>query len=96
MKQPIVFDHDARPIYSHLEPIVDWLLDQGNRLSHAYRWGADRSGYFCHFKNTLDFDLIEVTFDLPPYVRINRETLSIECDQSGARITGPVHSDQFA
>jgi hypothetical protein len=91
-KRAIVFEPHVRPVYAHLEPIVDLLLTHGNRLAHKYRWGENRTGPFCHFSDALNFDLIENTFEIPPYIRLDRQNGSIECDQTWACIVGGVHA----
>ena len=45
-KRMINFDPRARPVYSHLDPIVDLLLGNGNRLSYEFRWGENRTGFY--------------------------------------------------
>ena len=87
-KKRITFDPQVRPVYSHLEVIVDALLKSGNHLAYEHRWGENRTGPYCHLAKPLDFALIENTFELPPFVRLNRQKDSIECDQSWASIVG--------
>jgi hypothetical protein len=87
-KRIITFDSRIRPVYSHLDPIVDLLLANGNRLAHEFKWGENRTGFFCHLRKDLDFDLIDKTFELPPFVRQHRENNSIECDKTWATIVG--------
>lgn len=87
-KSEIAFNPSARPVYLHLEPIVDLLLANGNELSREFRWGENRTGFYCFFKRPLDFDLIEKTFDIPSFVRFDREGDAIECDRTWATIRG--------
>jgi len=89
-KRRIQFDSKVRPVYSHLEPIVDLLLDNGNGLSHDYKWGEDRTGFYCHFRLPLDFELIEKAFELPPFVTLNRQSDSVECQRTWASIVGGI------
>jgi hypothetical protein len=77
-----------RPEYFHLEPIVDLLLKNGNQLAKTYRWGENRTGFFCFLARPLDFDLIESTFIVPEFVRLDREHDVIECDKKWASIKG--------
>jgi hypothetical protein len=88
MKAPLPFDPSARPVYLHLEPIVQLLLEHGNKLAHDYRWGENRTGFFCHLTRPIDFELVEASFDLPPSILLNRAGDSIECDVTWASITG--------
>jgi hypothetical protein len=92
MKSPLQLDRDARPVYLHLEPIVALLLTRGNILSHEYRWGENRTGFFCHLKKPIDFALVEASFELPSFILLNRPDDSIECAITWATITGGVHS----
>ena len=66
MANELVFDPAVRPVYAHLEPIVDLLLKGGNKLALPYRWGENRTGYFCFLEKPIDFTLIESAFLLPP------------------------------
>lgn len=84
----ISFDPETRPVYAHLEPIVDLLLQSGNELARPYRWGENRTGFFCYLAEAIDFDLIESTFALPKTVRLARSKGSIECDVTWASIKG--------
>jgi hypothetical protein len=88
MKKKILFDPCTRPVYSHLEPIIDLLLGQGNTLAHKYRWGENRTGFFCHLAKPIDFKLIEASFELPPWVRLTGERDAIECDKTWTTIQG--------
>jgi hypothetical protein len=65
MKQKISFDSVVRPVYSHLDPAVELLLEEGNELARDYRWGENRTGYFCLLLRPIDFDLIEAKFEVP-------------------------------
>lgn len=82
------FDSSIRPVYTHLEPIVDLLLQHGNELARPYRWGENRSGFFCFLAKPIDFHLIESTFMLPETVRLERSEGSVECDATWAVIKG--------
>lgn len=84
----IVFDPSARPVYSHLEAIVDLLLTNGNELSRPYRWGENRTGFYCLLKHPIDFDLIEEMYIVPSFVRFDQENDAIECDRTWASIRG--------
>lgn len=86
----IKFDKRSIKPYEHLEPIVDFLLEKGNQLSRQYRWGENRTGYFCFLEEPIDFELIEKEFSLPSYIRFDREGNSIECDKTWVSIKGAV------
>jgi hypothetical protein len=87
-RRKIRFDLHENTVYAHLEPILDLLLDNGNRLSTEYRWGEDRTGYFCHFRLPLNFDLIESTFELPAFIRLYPDEDKIGCNVSWVTIRG--------
>ena len=86
----IKFDQRSVRPYEHLEPLVDFLLDHGNKLARDYRWGENRTGYFCLLVNPLDFDLIESEFLIPSYIRLVRNSDAIECDKSWVTIQGAI------
>lgn len=65
--------------YSHLQPLVDFLLDGGNKSLHPYLWGNDRTGYFCHLQDDIDFEGIRKNFDLPASIKINEKEQTIDC-----------------
>lgn len=52
-------DTNSPKPYEHLKPLVELLIDSGNRLARAYRWGENRTGYFCLLVNPIDFALLE-------------------------------------
>jgi len=92
MATELKFDPAIRPVYSHLDPIVDLLLQGGNLLAREYRWGENRTGYFCFLQKPIDFDLIDATFTLPPSVRLDRDQDGVECDVTWASIKGGMAS----
>nr|WP_199042400.1 hypothetical protein [Dyella sp. ASV24] len=89
-KADIAYNPSIRPVYLHLEPIVDLLLAHGNELSKEYKWGEDRTGFYCALKRPLDFERIETTFNVPSFVRFDRDGDVIECDKTWATIRGGV------
>ncbi len=93
-KTLITFDPSVRPVYSHLDHIVDRLLRNGNRLTRDHKWGENRTGFYCFLQDPLDFDLIENSFELPEFIRLNRQEDSIECDRTWASIRGGMHKKE--
>ncbi len=65
--------------YSHLQPIVDYLIENGNKSVNSYLWGNNRTGYFCHLKNDIDFEGVKKVFDLPSSIKLNEKTQTIDC-----------------
>lgn len=86
----IKFDKRSITPYEHLEPLIDFLLENGNELARSYRWGENRTGYFCLLEKPIDFELIERAFLLPPYIRLMREKDAIECDKSWVSVKGSI------
>jgi len=64
-------------LYYHLEPIIDFLINNGNALKHNYRWGSNREGYFCHLNFSIDFKLIRANFILPNTIILDELSSSL-------------------
>jgi hypothetical protein len=73
------YPKDGSADYSHLQPILDYLIENGNSSVNTYLWGSNRTGYFCHLKNDIDFDGIRKDFDLPNSIKLNESTQTIDC-----------------
>ncbi len=73
------YPKDGEPDYSHLQPIVDYLINRGNKSINPYVWGNNRTGYFCHVKDDIDFDKLREVFDFPDSIKINEVTQTIDC-----------------
>lgn len=65
--------------YSHLQPIVDYLIRNGNKSANSYLWRNNRTGYFCHLQDDIDFEGVRKTFDLPSSIKLNEKTQTIDC-----------------
>ncbi len=91
-KTKITFGSSVRPVYSHLEPIVDLLLSHGNSLARDYKWGENRTGFYCFLQDAIDFDLVESSFDIPEFIRFDRQNNAIECDKTWVSIRGKNNS----
>lgn len=72
--------------FSHLQPIVDYLIDRGNKSVNPYLWGNNRTGYFCHLQDDIDFDGIKKTFDLSESIRLDEKSQTIDCFNTYALI----------
>ncbi len=66
-------DFVGLPRYALLDPILDYLLANGNHLATIYRWGSNPTGYFAILKKPIDFDLIEQSFELPASILLNKQ-----------------------
>lgn len=89
MSDKIIIDAYPQPgksEYSHLQPIVDFLLKNGNRSSNDFIWGNNRTGYFCHLKNNIDFEAIKNKFEIPESIKINESKQTIDCFNTYALI----------
>lgn len=69
----------GKPEYSHLQPIVDFLLEGGNKSSNSFLWGNNRTGYFCHLKEEIDFKGILDNFELPESIKLDEKSQTIDC-----------------
>ena len=72
--------------YAHLDPIVDYLLANGNKLAYDFRWGSDREGFYCHLLDPIDFDGLERNFVFPSTIRMGRARNVIVTDTGGCII----------
>lgn len=86
----IMYNKRSLNPHEYLDPIIDFLIEKGNSLSRDYRWGENRTGFFCFLTEEIDFDLIATEFELPSYVRLNKAENLIECDKTWASIKGGV------
>ena len=71
--------------YQNLEPILEELLALGNVIETNYRWGCDRTGYFCTLKHSIDVISILSKFELPENIYFT-ENGSLWCGVTGCRI----------
>jgi len=72
--------------YAHMQPIVDFLLKNGNELTHANsKWGSDRTGYVCWLKKPIDKTLVLQHFNLPDTIIIS-ESGDLDCHLTYVRI----------
>lgn len=78
------------PDYSHLSPIVGFLIEHGNELSNDFFWGNNRAGYFCHLKRNIDFALLREKFIFPESVVLNEGLQTIDCHKTYSIIRGCV------
>ncbi|WP_431274677.1 hypothetical protein ACQ858_22215 [Variovorax ureilyticus] len=95
MNKQVVLDGapPRQPLYAHLDPVVDFLVANGNALAYPYRWGSDREGYFCVVARPIAFaDLLEA-FQFPPTVLLTPDLNQIYCEKTGALIRSEVSSD---
>ncbi len=65
--------------FEHLHPIVEYLLNNGNETCSDFIWGQNRTGYFCHLKYKINFDLLLSNFRFPETIKIDEENQIIDC-----------------
>lgn len=87
-KISITYNSDNKPMYKHLEPIVDFLLEQGNSLARDERWHIDMSAIVCYLKDPIDFEKVKDQFELSNDIELNEEGNWIECAQTMCMIQG--------
>ena len=73
------YPEDGKADYSHLDPVVNYLIDNGNESVNPYIWGNNRTGYFCHFKYDIDFDEILSLFEFPESIKVDKIAQKIDC-----------------
>lgn len=67
-------------VCSHLLPILDYLVKNGNSWDKGNELFTDKGGtrtLFVH--KTIDYSKIEKIFEIPPFIEVNREYKSIIC-----------------
>jgi hypothetical protein len=87
----------GEPAYYHLRPLVQALIQGGNRpsegappLADALGFYPTQGGWICDLQNPIDFDLIEQRFQLPRSIRLDRSKNSIFAEKSWVAINGNV------
>ena len=84
-KKSLSYD-PKKPDYDILEPIVELLLCNGLELKNEFRWGNNRTGYFCHLVGNIDFDLIRESFEMPETIFFNENLQTIESMETYSHI----------
>ena len=73
------YPNKGEPDYSHLNKLVEFLLESGNKPKHEYLWGVNRTGYFCHLTKDIDFNAVQTHFDIPPSIQLCEPEQRISC-----------------
>ncbi len=74
--------------YEHLSSIVEFLVKQGHESNNDFLWGSNRTGYFCHLKGNINFDLLKKKFDFPESIVLNEDLQTIDCHNTYSLIKG--------
>lgn len=73
------YPKEGEASYSHLQPIVGFLLEGGNKSSNSFLWGNNRTGYFCHLQKDIDFESVKAKFEIPESIKLNEDAQTIDC-----------------
>lgn len=76
-----------RPL-SHLEPIVQALISNGNRPLSPDWFSLDQDGWHCLLEQPIDFDLLLSRFEFPSSVNLSRANDAILDTLSWVEIKG--------
>lgn len=78
---------ETRP-YLHLVPVLELLRKHGNRTVGS-GFLPTQGGWECHFRDPLDFDLIERELMLPDTISLSRDEGSLFDRLSWSVVQGP-------
>lgn len=73
------YPNEGEPDYAHLNPVVEFLIKNGNSSANEYIWGCNRTGYFCHLNRDINFDGLREVFIFPESVKLDEVNHSIDC-----------------
>ena len=79
-----------KPAYYHLNPVIDYLIAEGYEPSDQFLWGSNRTGFFAHFRNDIDFIKLKDTFYFPPSIQVDEISQTIDCLNTYSIIKGGV------
>ncbi len=81
---------DSARAYAHLIPIVEALVEAGNKWRGNSMFYLDVDGWRCDLYQPIDFGLLTIKFDLPKSILISEETDSILCKNTWIEIRGGI------
>lgn len=82
---------DPRRPYRHMQPIVDFLVRNGNEIvTEKSGFYLTQGGWVCDFRFYIDYDLVHNAFVLPSSIRFAENVNAILCDRSWVEIRGDV------
>jgi len=79
---------EGTPSYSHLEPIVEFLVTQNHSSVTRPLWYQDRDGWRCDLASPLPFDLLRERFEFPSSILLSESHGSILCQNTWIVIRG--------
>jgi hypothetical protein len=90
MKAPIApWPRDPKKPYSHLEPLVQALVETSNRTVRPEGFYLDKDGWRCDLEKPIDFALLAARFEIPPTIKLSPQHDSILCQNTWVEIQGP-------
>ncbi len=66
-------------VCSHLQEILDLLVEHGNSFDHSLPLERLRGGSTRFVAKPINFDLIERTFELPKFIELNKGQHCVIC-----------------
>lgn len=81
---------DGAPPYTHLEPIIDALVEAGNEIAGPEKFYLARDGWLGDLRNPIDFALVRQRFELPPTIELWPTEDSILCRYTWTSIRGGI------
>jgi len=79
---------DPRRPFSHLEPLIDALLEDGNELIKGSKFYLDRDGWRSDLKYPINFQILKDKFVIPSSILLSEEHDSILCKNTWIEIKG--------
>ena len=80
--------NDPKNPFAHLEPTVEFLIQNGNKSITDPYFSLDQDGWHCLLKNPIDFDFLEKRFEFPESISVSRENDSILDTRTWVEIKG--------
>lgn len=74
--------------YSHLEPVVEVLIQAGNENVNSQLFYLDRDGWRCDLKYPIDFQLLKSKFIFPKSIILSKQLDKIFCQNTWVEIRG--------
>lgn len=81
---------DATKPYKHLQPIVDFLLLNGNKTITPSGFYPTQGGWVCDLRYPINYKEIKKSFTLPKTIHFGVNENSISCEKSWAEIRGNI------
>lgn len=76
------------PPYSHLEPLVEFLIERGNKINGPTRWRNTPSGWLCSLLLPIDAGILRRDVVLPPSIQFDEGNNAVGCQLTWCTIMG--------